>query len=57
MFCFFLVVYDDVFSFQTHDQYHWDRFLGDCDPHVFHVAASAYKRMRDTDTDQVILMF
>ncbi|WAR05203.1 MYO3B-like protein [Mya arenaria] len=45
-----------IYENEVHETYHWDRFTGDCEPHVFHIAASAYKRMRDTETDQVIIV-
>lgn len=42
-------------TFQTHFDYHWDQFNPDQAPHVFQVAAEAYKRLRDTQTDQVYM--
>ncbi|KAH3703118.1 hypothetical protein DPMN_078147 [Dreissena polymorpha] len=41
---------------EIHEQYHYDQAVGGLEPHVFQVAAAAYKRMLQTDTDQVIIV-
>lgn len=42
--------------FQHHDTHRWDRLDENAPPHVFNVSASAYRRMRETETDQVIIV-
>ena len=45
-----------LISFQVHNEHRWNNLEGDASPHVFNVAATAYRRMRETETDQVIIV-
>ncbi|XP_060583227.1 myosin-IIIb-like [Ruditapes philippinarum] len=47
-----LKIYDD----EIHDKYNADKFGTDLEPHIFQVAATAYRRMRENDTNQVIIV-
>ncbi|KAH3868708.1 hypothetical protein DPMN_031860 [Dreissena polymorpha] len=40
-------------TFQIHEKYHYEQALGRLEPHVFKVSSAAYKRMLQTETDQV----
>ncbi|KAL3836166.1 hypothetical protein ACJMK2_021608 [Sinanodonta woodiana] len=46
----------DLFSEDKHKEYDWDNFDQTPYPHVFHTAATAFRRMRETQTDQVIIV-
>ncbi|CAC5419944.1 CHS1 [Mytilus coruscus] len=45
-----------IFDFNKHEQYDWKKFEASAPPHIFNVAARAYQRMRETETNQVILV-
>ncbi|KAH3703114.1 hypothetical protein DPMN_078143 [Dreissena polymorpha] len=45
-----------IYLDEIHEQYHYDQAVGGLEPHVFQVSAAAYKRMLQTDTDQVIIV-
>ena len=49
LFLFFIVL-------QHHNEYIWDNLSADAEPHVFNVAAKAYRRMAETGKDQVIIL-
>ncbi|XP_071156753.1 chitin synthase chs-2-like [Mytilus edulis] len=45
-----------IFDINKHEQYDWKKFEASAPPHIFNVAARAYQRMRETETNQVILV-
>ncbi|KAL3836179.1 hypothetical protein ACJMK2_021621 [Sinanodonta woodiana] len=45
-----------IFGENEHNQYDWHNFSDIPAPHVFHTAARAFRRMRESQTDQVIIV-
>ncbi|KAL3836178.1 hypothetical protein ACJMK2_021620 [Sinanodonta woodiana] len=45
-----------IFGETEHSQYDWVNFADVPAPHVFHTAARAFRRMRESETDQVIIV-
>ena len=45
-----------IFELEDHEQYDWTKFEASAPPHIFNVAARAYQQMRETNTNQVILV-
>ncbi|KAL3836174.1 hypothetical protein ACJMK2_021616 [Sinanodonta woodiana] len=46
----------ELFSGNKHKEYDWKNFVKHPRPHVFHTAATAFRRMREYKTDQVIIV-
>ncbi|KAK3584473.1 hypothetical protein CHS0354_005276 [Potamilus streckersoni] len=46
----------ELFTEDKHQEYDWKKFDENPHPHVFHTAATAFRRMRETQTDQVIIV-
>ncbi|XP_053409096.1 uncharacterized protein LOC123560719 isoform X2 [Mercenaria mercenaria] len=47
-----LKIYDE----KTHDKYHADKYGTEVEPHIFQIASTAYRRMRENDANQVIIV-
>ncbi|KAK3602474.1 hypothetical protein CHS0354_040541 [Potamilus streckersoni] len=45
-----------IFGENEHSQYDWVNFAELPAPHIFHTAARAFRRMRESETDQVIIV-
>ncbi|KAK6181610.1 hypothetical protein SNE40_009432 [Patella caerulea] len=45
-----------IYDKQHHEQYHWRKPISQQEPHIYATAALAYQRLRETQTDQVILV-
>ncbi|XP_065940998.1 chitin synthase chs-2 isoform X2 [Magallana gigas] len=45
-----------IYDKKNHEKYGWKDFRTDLPPHVFHVAARAYGRMRQKQSNQIILV-
>ncbi|KAL3836221.1 hypothetical protein ACJMK2_021660 [Sinanodonta woodiana] len=45
-----------IFGENEHNTYDWHNFSENPAPHVFNIAARAFRRMRETSTDQVIIV-
>ncbi|XP_053372898.1 uncharacterized protein LOC123560715 [Mercenaria mercenaria] len=45
-----------IYDKKTHDKYHADKYGTEVQPHIFQIASTAYRRMRENDANQVIIV-